>query len=86
MGITVIEADCFCNLSYSLEEYLRTLWRPGARPTNDISIEFESQPKFVVLWFKMYSTNHNEILYMSRQSNCRDVCKISLWSVEHILK
>ena len=23
----------------------------GARPTNDISIEFEIQPKFAVLWF-----------------------------------
>ena len=51
---------------------------PGARPTNDISIEFEIRPKFAVLWFKMYSTDHNEILHTSRQCNCRDVCKISL--------
>ena len=34
---------------------------------------------------KMYSTNHNEILHTSRQCNCRDVCKISVWSVEHVL-
>ena len=32
-----------------------------------ISIEFEIQPKFAVLWFKIYSTNHNEILHMSQQ-------------------
>ena len=37
--------------------------RPGARPTNDISIEFEIRPKFAVLWFKMYSTDHNDILH-----------------------
>ena len=33
----------------------------------------------------MYSTDHNEILHTSRQCYCRDVCKISLWSVEQIL-
>ena len=33
----------------------------------------------------MYSTDHNEILHTSRQSNYRDVCKISLWSVQYIL-
>ena len=48
----------------------------GYCPTKDISMEFEIGPKFEVLWF--------EILHMSRQCNCRDVCKISLWSVEHI--
>ena len=52
---------------------------PGARPTNDISIEFQNRPNFAVLWFKMFSTDHNEILHPSRQ------CKISLWSVKHIL-
>ena len=52
--------------------------------TNDISIEFEIRPIFAVLWFKMYSTDH-EILHTSRQYNCRDVCKISLWSVEHVV-
>ena len=54
-------------------------------PTNDISIEFEIRPKFAVLWFKMYSTDHNKNLYTSRQCNCRDVCKISLRSVKHNL-
>ena len=33
----------------------------------------------------MYSTNHNEILNTTRQYNCRDVCKFSLRSSEHIL-
>ena len=43
---------------------------PGARPTNDISIEFEIRPKVAMLWFKMYSTDHNEILHTARQCNC----------------
>ena len=59
--------------------------QPGARPTNDISIKFEIRPKFEVLWFKMYSSDHNEILHISPRCNCRDMCKILLWSVEHIL-
>ena len=59
--------------------------RPSDSPTNDISIEFQIQPKFAVLCFKRYSTDHNEILHTSRQCDCRDVCKSSLWSVEHIL-
>ena len=46
---------------------------PGPSPTNDISIEFEIRPKFEVLWFKMYSIDHNEIVHTSRQCNCRDV-------------
>ena len=58
---------------------------PGACPTNDISIEFEIIPKFAALWFKTYSTDHNEIFHTSRQLHCRDVCKISLSSVEHML-
>ena len=58
---------------------------PGACPTNDISIEFEIRPKFGVLWFKMYSIDHNEIVHTSRQCNCRDVCKISLWLVKYML-
>ena len=57
---------------------------PGARPTNEISIEFEIRPHLAVLWFQMCSTNHNEILHMSRQCNCRDLCKISLWLVKYI--
>ena len=69
------------------ETLLSRRWRtnPGACPTNDISIKFEIRPKFAVLWFKTNSVNHNEILHTSRQCNCRDVCKILLWSVEHIL-
>ena len=57
----------------------------GARPTNDISIECEIRPKFAVLSFKIFSTDHNKILPTPRQRNCRDVCKISLWLVKHIL-
>ena len=37
-----------------------------ARPTNDISIEFEIQLNFVMLFMK-YSTDLNERLHMSRQ-------------------
>ena len=58
---------------------------PGARLTNDISIEFEILPKFDGMRVKIYYTDHNKILYTSRQCNCRGVCKISLWSVEYIL-
>ena len=53
----------------------------SARPIKDISIEFEVRPKLAMLRFKIYVTDHNEIL---RQCNCRNVCQISLWSVEHI--
>ena len=58
---------------------------PGAHPTNEISIEFVIRPKFAVLWFEMYSTNHNEMMHTSQQCNCHDLCKISLWSVKYIL-
>ena len=58
---------------------------PGARPINDISIEFKIKPKFAVLWFDIYSKDHNEILRTSRQFHCRDMRKMSLWSVKHIL-
>ena len=34
----------------------------------------------------IYLTDHNESLHMSRQLHCRDMCKISLWLVEYILK
>ena len=57
----------------------------GARPTNDISIEFEIRSKLGTLLFQIYLTDHNEILHTSRQCHCRDVCKISLWSVKYIL-
>ena len=39
---------------------------PGARPINEISIEFEIRPKFAVLWLKINSNNHNEILHTSQ--------------------
>ena len=38
-----------------------------------------------MLSFKICLTDHNEILHMSQQLHCRDVCKILLWSVENIL-
>ena len=57
---------------------------PGPRPTKHISIEFEIRWKFKTLYCKMYITDHNDILHTSRQCHCRDVCKISLWSVEYI--
>ena len=56
--------------------------RAGAHPTNDISITFEIQPKFAVLWFVIYSADQKTILHTSWQCNCRGVRKISLWSVE----
>ena len=34
----------------------------------------------------MCSTDRKEILHMSRQLNCRDMCKILLWLGEYILK
>ena len=63
-----------------------TIWQdtsPGARPTKGISIEFEIQSKYGVLWFKVFSTNHHEILHTPRQCYCRDVCKMSWWSIEY---
>ena len=56
------------------------LTNTGARPTNDTSIKI--RPKFAVLWLKIFSTDHNEILHTSRQLH---VCRISLWSDEHFL-
>ena len=69
----------------SLPEPMMKFRQPGARPTNEISIEFEIRPKFPMLWFEIYSTDHSKILHTLRQCNCHDVCKISLWSVDHIL-
>ena len=58
---------------------------PGARLTIDISIEFEFRSKLGAFQFKICFTNHKKILHTSRQLHYRDVCKISLWSVEYIL-
>ena len=66
----------WCTISYG---------RPGASPTNDISIEFEIRPKFGVLWFKMHIADLNDILSTSRQCSYRAVRKLSVWSVENIL-
>ena len=52
----------------------------GAHPTNDILFKFEIESKFLVLWFKISSTDHNKIFHMSRQCYCRDMYKILLWS------
>ena len=49
----------------------------GLHPTNDISIEFEIQSNFAMFLFITYLADHNKI--------CRDVCKISLWSVQQNL-
>ena len=56
-----------------------------APPTDDISIEFEIQWNFAMLLFVAYSVDHNEVLHRSRQCYCHDVCKVFLWSVNHIL-
>ena len=39
----------------------------GTHPTNDISIEFEIQWKFVMLLFIRYSAIRNKFFHMSRQ-------------------
>ena len=52
---------------------------PSPCPTNSISIKFAIRPKFEVLWFKMHSTDHNEILHTSRQLHCPDMCKLPFW-------
>ena len=57
----------------------------GARPTDGISIELEIRSNFGVLWFKIYSTDHKEILSTSWQCYCRDLYKILLWSSEYIM-
>ena len=64
------------NADYTLSKYSDI--RPGVRPTNNISIEFEIPSKFGEIYFKIYWTNHNKILHKSRQLHCRDVCKIYL--------
>ena len=33
----------------------------------------------------MFLDDHDKIMHTSRQLHCRNVCKISSWSVEHIL-
>ena len=57
---------CIFEFGWKLKEPIRfeKSWRrtdiqSGARPTNEISIEFEIRPHLAVLWFQMCSTNHN---------------------------
>ena len=38
---------------------------PRARPTNDISMEFEIRPNFAVLWFKKCSTDNKKIAHVT---------------------
>ena len=54
--------------------------RPGARPAGGILIEFETRSKFRLLWFRICSTDHNEVLCTL---HCWNVCKISLWLAEY---
>ena len=82
----------WCNVSINdlfcfKQDLLSSATRPtnDILPTNDISVDFEIQPKFSVLWFKIYCIDHDKILHISRQYNCRDVCKIPLWTVNQIL-
>ena len=39
------------------------------RPGLDMPIEFDIWPKFAVLWFKMYFTDHNEVTLSWRAQN-----------------
>ena len=55
-------------------------YNPGTHPTSDILTKFEIRPKFAVLWFKTYFTDHNAILHTSWQLLCLNLYKISLWS------
>ena len=71
-GWPLTSADQLGNF-YSVTSNIRWHLRPGTHPTNSISIEFEIQPKFAVLWFKMCSTDHNKIWY-----SCH-MCKIPFW-------
>ena len=45
----------------------------------------EIRLKFSVLWFKIVSTDHSEILRKSRQYCCRDVCNILLRWTEYVM-
>ena len=71
------------NISYKMQCMCNCKYSPGAHLTNDISIKFEIQWYFAMFLFIIYSADHNEYLHTSRQWHCRDVSKISLWSVEH---
>ena len=71
------------------ESYWYWTCQPGARPTNDISIEFQIRPKFGVLYIEIFLNDHNDISARYTVVTCWkcrcDRVQISLWSVEHIL-
>ena len=58
---------------WTIWNFRQKVWKPGPRPTNDTSIEFEIRPKFEVLLFKLCKTDRNESLHTARQCNYRDV-------------
>ena len=62
-----------CMLDTAGEIMCDQLKRSGACPTYGILVEFEIWSKFAVLWFKMCSTDHNNILHMSRQCYSPDM-------------
>ena len=57
---------CHCHIELILACQCKWYAMPGARPTNDVSIEFEVRPKFAVLWLKMNKINHDKILHMAQ--------------------
>ena len=57
----------------------------GTCPNNAILIEFEIQSKFGMLWFKICPTNHKEILHMSWQLHCHDMCKFCCDPTEYVV-
>ena len=64
----------------------RLHWSAGARPTNDISIEFEIQWNFVMLLFITYPTDHKEIWHSSRQLHSYTVVTVTLsWRVHNFV-
>ena len=52
------------NYPISVSQYKES---PGVRPTNDISIKFEIEWRFVMLLFIIYLADHNKILHTSQQ-------------------
>ena len=64
---------------------LQSISEQVAHPNDNISIKFETQWNFLVLLLIIYLTGHNAILHTPWQLYCRYMCKIMMWSVEHIL-
>ena len=71
---------CYCHpsLQGAISQNKDKIKGLGLHPTNEIWSKFE------VLWFEIWSTDHNKILHTSWHCYCRDMCKISLWSVEYV--